>query len=400
MSTVFKNFNNSSGDLSTTLDYVIGNVNTSIATSNANITAVSASLVTANNTIASNLASTNTSIAATNTNLATTNTNLTTLGTTTTTNISNAINTEITARNTAINNAINNGTFFSFNNTKLGVNLCGGSSNVAIGYGVLNLNNYTQNIAVGINLLNQNIGRNNVAIGWNSGISSTTSESCTIIGSNSANSLTTGTYNTFLGWNSGGNATTNTYCLFLGSNTSVTDPSYNSSTAVGCGSIITASNQLMLGSTTTSIYVPNLINFSYSSIPSFVSSSMGYTKSITSSTTLAFVTNGVWINPINLSSLALGVYSISYNFTLSSTAAQTGYLLYGLSTSLSNVLTQNNSYYNIGTTSNTNLSISNTIVLTVTTTSNIYLNLFLNNNNTSSTTISFTSGSINATRLA
>ena len=58
MSTVFKNFNNSSGDLSTTLDYVIGNVNTSIATSNANITAVSASLVTTNNTIASNLAST------------------------------------------------------------------------------------------------------------------------------------------------------------------------------------------------------------------------------------------------------------------------------------------------------------------------------------------------------
>ena len=400
MSTVYKNFNNSSGDLSTTLDYVIGNVNASIATSNANITAVSASLVTANNTIASNLASTNTSIAATNTNLATTNTNVTALASTTSTNISNAINTEITARNTAINNAINNGTFFSFNNTKLGINTCSGSSNLAIGYGVLNLNNYTQNIAVGINLLNVNASRNNLGFGWNSGIISTTSESCTIIGSNSANSLTTGTYNTFLGWNSGGNASTNTYCLFLGSNTSVTDPSYNSSTAVGCGSIITASNQLMLGSSTCSIYVPNVVNFSYSSIPSFVSNSMGYTKSITSTTSLSFITNGVWINPILLSSLALGVYSISYNFTLSSTAAQTGYLLYGISTSLSNVLTQNNSYYNIGTTSNTNLSVSNTIVMTIYNTSNIYLNLFLNNNNTASTTISFTSGSINATRLA
>ena len=127
---------------------------------------------------------------------------------------------------------------------------------------------------------------------------------------------------------------------------------------------------------------------------------MGYTKSITSTTTLSFVTNGYWINPIILSGLLVGVYSISYNFTLSSTAVQTGYLLYGISTSLSTTTIPNNTYYNISTTANSNLSISNTIVMTIYNTSNLYLNLFLNNNNTAATTISFSSGSINATRLA
>jgi len=66
----------------------------------------------------------------------------------------------------------------------------------------------------------------------------------------------TGTYNSALGVTAGTTNTTGSYNTFLGNSTDNSGGAFSYSTAVGYGSKITASNQIVLGTATESVYIP------------------------------------------------------------------------------------------------------------------------------------------------
>lgn len=105
------------------------------------------------------------------------------------------------------------------------------SQNNAMGYGALQNSKTSNNTGVGhYSLPNVTTGNNNTAIGANSG------------GINGGIGLTVGTNNTFLG---------------ADTNVEVAATAYNKSTAIGSGSLITASNQIVMGTSTESVVIPS-----------------------------------------------------------------------------------------------------------------------------------------------
>jgi len=105
------------------------------------------------------------------------------------------------------------------------------AQNNAMGYGALQSSKASNNTGVGhYSLPNVTTGGNNTAIGANSG------------GINGGIGLTVGTNNTFLG---------------ADTNVEVSATVYNKSTAIGSGSLITASNQIVMGTSTESVVIPS-----------------------------------------------------------------------------------------------------------------------------------------------
>ena len=143
------------------------------------------------------------------------------------------------------------------------------SDNTAIGYETMNSNTSGQkNVAVGVIALKLNVtGDYNVAMGYaalksaqsgdynsafgtNSLIATTTGDRNTGGGYRSLDDNTSGSNNTAFGYQSGLNNTTGTYNTFLGYNSQVNNSTAKSnSTALGNGTIITASNQVRIGNT-------------------------------------------------------------------------------------------------------------------------------------------------------
>ena len=115
------------------------------------------------------------------------------------------------------------GTYASFSNII-------GSYNTAVGYSALNVNNSSTNTAVGYATLSSNISSSNTALGFFAGLNDIT-----------------GYNNTYLGVNTNVDISTNTY---------------NNSTAIGYGAIINASNQIMMGTTGQTVYVPGQLDLS------------------------------------------------------------------------------------------------------------------------------------------
>ena len=145
----------------------------------------------------------------------------------------------------------------SVNNTAIGfqalLNATDGNNNVAIG---------TYSMAAG-----NNTGSENTAIGVASQFSNTSGCSNTAIGCNALNSNTTATGNVGIGYYAGTADTyvlTGSYNTYVGTNTQPTSSASacNESTALGYGATITASNQIVLGRASETVYIPGTLTVS------------------------------------------------------------------------------------------------------------------------------------------
>ena len=101
---------------------------------------------------------------------------------------------------------------------------------------------------------------NNVAMGQNSLYSMNTDPLSTgsniAIGSNALYNCTSGNYNISIGTNSGLNTSIKGNNIFIGNNTGLSSTdAWENSVAIGHGAIITQNNQIVLGTTTTTVYV-------------------------------------------------------------------------------------------------------------------------------------------------
>jgi hypothetical protein len=157
-----------------------------------------------------------------------------------------------------------------------------GAKNTALGDSSLSyLTTGSSNTAVGTNSLWRNTSQNNnTAVGIETAMSETCGSNNTVVGAysckssigNGNSSLGTSSFtsgcgnnNTAIGFNAGSNSRntasyTNNGNTFLGANTdlSIDNNSWSNSTAIGCGSQITDSNQIVLGTTNETVRIPKL----------------------------------------------------------------------------------------------------------------------------------------------
>ena len=196
-------------------------------------------------------------------------------------------------------------------NTALGVEALGANDiaalNTAIGYRALRLNTLADsNTAVGYAALsNTTTGGFNTALGVNTLLSNVISLNNTAVGAEALN-LTTGGSNTALGYQAGRAQTSGTNNTYIGALAQANANTYTNSTALGYNATITASNQVVLGTLSEKVVIPNQIQVSYSSLPTFDSTSIGYTASFTLATLGAGTGNR---NTSNTSiALPVGVY--------------------------------------------------------------------------------------------
>ena len=169
--------------------------------------------------------------------------------------------------NTSVGAYANMSNVSGVSNTSVGTNAhllnISGSYNTALGTATLLNNKSNSNTAVGSNTMEKNTdGKENVAVGVQAGYENTSGEKNVFIGSYAGFKNYDGSENIFLGNNSGNNPASNISIgsrnSFLGANTGIanTIKTYNNSTAIGYGSIIDASNQIMMGTSYENIIIP------------------------------------------------------------------------------------------------------------------------------------------------
>lgn len=135
-----------------------------------------------------------------------------------------------------------------------------GNNNIALNWGALLANTIgNDNIAVGKEALKVNqSGNNNIAIGTLALQNSTSSNSSAI--GWSALQSSTGTANTAFGYLAGGSNTTGEYNTFIGYGADTSGTSFSNSSAIGANAKITASNQIALGTSTETVYIPGKLS--------------------------------------------------------------------------------------------------------------------------------------------
>lgn len=191
--------------------------------------------------------------------------------------------------------------------------------NTALGYKALSATttgNY--NVAIGYNSLLVNVGGlNNTAVGGvclsaNSGASNNTA-----VGAGALQSTTSGGNNTALGYQAGfaGTAnTTGTNNTYIGHQAQANGSGYSNSTALGSGAVITASNQVVLGTSNETVVIPNQINYSYTSNPTLSVGSIGYNYQYSFST--ASLATGATRTLVSFTNTPVGIYFCFVNLTV------------------------------------------------------------------------------------
>ena len=99
-------------------------------------------------------------------------------------------------------------------------------------------------------------GNNNTANGYEALRYNTTGQQNAANGYRALYLNTTGSNNSASGYQAGYNNNTGTYNTFLGSNTDTSGTTWSSSTAIGANAKITASNQIILGTSMETVFVP------------------------------------------------------------------------------------------------------------------------------------------------
>ena len=175
-----------------------------------------------------------------------------------------------------------------YSNTAIGMNTCpsltSGYSNTVVGSYAMNKNTTGyQNTALGSAAIYNNIGGIfNVAVGndamlqsyngsYNTAVgkgcmfggggtpSNLTFSSNTGVGNSTLISLTSGNDNVAVGKGAGNAIETGSRNTFLGTNANAGSYNFNQSTAIGYGATTTASNQIMLGTASETVLIPNSI---------------------------------------------------------------------------------------------------------------------------------------------
>jgi hypothetical protein len=134
-----------------------------------------------------------------------------------------------------------------------------GISNVAVGTNSLLLDiSGSYNTAIGTATLLNNLANSNTAIGSNSMENNIIGKENVAIGVQSGYENIDGSKNIFIGAYAGFNNSNGSNNIFLGADTNIanTSKTYNNSTAIGYGSIIDSSNQIMLGTTEENVIIP------------------------------------------------------------------------------------------------------------------------------------------------
>jgi len=177
----------------------------------------------------------------------------------------------------------------SINGVTVG-NGSGGSTNTIFGNLAL-ANNITgiNNTAVGYAALRQNTGSHNSAAGYNALVSNTTGTYNSAFGSNALSSNTTGSCNTALGYNAGSANVDGSYNTFIGYNANANAGNYSYSTAIGANSLITGSNQIVLGTSSETVVIPARIR--HVNTPIIYYTASGQTLAANASTTILFSLN-------------------------------------------------------------------------------------------------------------
>ena len=119
------------------------------------------------------------------------------------------------------------------------------------------IGNYNTQYGCNNTLLNCTVGAFNTAIGRVVMEAITNGSNNTACGCQCLPNATSGSWNTCIGQYCGTNIITGQKNTILGSYANVTNDMFTQSTALGYGSHITASNQLMLGTVTETVYIPN-----------------------------------------------------------------------------------------------------------------------------------------------
>lgn len=250
-------------------------------------------------------------------------------------------------RNTAVNSFALSQNTTGDDNVAIGVSAMQdnttGNNNISMGTSSLKVNTTgSNNVSVGYNALVTNTtGDNNVALSSFTMQNNTTGTDNTAVGNTSLQYNTTGNNNTGCGFATGNNCITSSNCTFLGSNADQDSNSnvYTNSTAIGYNSKITASNQIMIG--TSSSYVemdcPIVQNIggnfnmalgdksTLSSITSGVSNigigSSALQHTTTSNHNVAVGSNALRANTTGANNISLGFNSLITNTTGSNNVA-------------------------------------------------------------------------------
>lgn len=129
-----------------------------------------------------------------------------------------------------------------------------GTNNTCVGRNAGdNITTGSSNTCIGANSANITTGTNNISIN-STGI--TTGDNNICLGSSSGSAITSGDGNVCIGQNSGGGVTSNDNSTFIG-NGATSSGNFGSSTAIGAGATVTASNQIMLGTSSQNTVVPS-----------------------------------------------------------------------------------------------------------------------------------------------
>ena len=152
-----------------------------------------------------------------------------------------------------------------------------GTNNTAFGYQSLNNNLTTHSsTALGWRAAYNNKISYTVAVGYESLHENVTGISNTAVGYKALRSTTSG-YNVALGYQSGDTNTTGSNNTYIGYNADANANNYTYSTAIGSGSQITASNQIVLGRSNETVLIPGALDISTEVTPAASKATFGAT---------------------------------------------------------------------------------------------------------------------------
>ena len=227
-----------------------------------------------------------------------------------------------------------------------------GNNNYGFGSLISSSMSGSNNINIGNSLTSITSASYNTVVGASSVTAVTTGTANTALGVESLNSITTSNYNSAIGYRSG-YGSTGSYNTYLGSITSNTS-GYSYSTCIGQNSSISASNQIVLGTTSEYVYIPGTksstststgalvvsggagitgnvyvggsINVGYTSLPTFGNSSIGTKQSF--STTSSTILTTSWKTLLTIGTLPAGVWHVVISFYTTQDTDANGFINY------------------------------------------------------------------------
>jgi hypothetical protein len=232
-----------------------------------------------------------------------------------------------------------------------------GTSNTAVGANSLNgVVTGQLNTAVGYNALQVNTASSNTAVGAGSQSSTSSGSQNVSVGRGSLSSNTIGSNNTSVGFEAGYAGTANTTGsnnTFIGYQAQADGSAYSTSTALGAGAIIKASNTIVLGTSAETVRY-NKVAPLYTTVPTFTTSDIGYFYSGNSNVTPAISLSGTNVFSVTP---VLGMYLVSFNISLVPVSAAANTLTFSIKSG-STVLNISTATYTASANSTTTTPIS------------------------------------------